>query len=69
MKTHQIKVIECKLCGITLKSDGQLRQHEINEHPEEFPFKCSCGKNFKSENAYEAHDKKCVTKFEFDEIC
>jgi hypothetical protein len=44
----------------------QLRQHEAKEHPEEFPFKCGCEKMFKSKNAFEAHDKKCGVKIQFD---
>lgn len=60
MKTHQDKYFDCMTCFITLSSKTQLRQHEINEHPEIFPYKClECGRMFKSSHTFEDHIEKC----------
>lgn len=66
IKTHQAKIIVCKSCGATFKSSLMLRRHEEKEHSEEFPLKCVCGKIFKTENAFDLHDKKCGIKIKFD---
>lgn len=69
-KTHESKELDCKVCNMLFKSNAKLRQHEEVEHPEGFPFRCTCGKSFKVQFSYESHIQKCPAEIDFGtEIC